>query len=356
MPELRKDPVVGRWVIISTERGRKPSDFTDRVAPKQATICPFCPGNEGLTPPEVLAYRPPGGTSNGPGWTLRVVPNKFPALQVEGSLQKRGEGLYDRMNGVGAHEVIIEGADHQVDFADMTEEQIASVLWSYRERMRDLKNDRRLRYSLVFKNHGEAAGASLEHTHTQLIATPILPKAVQEEIDGARAYYALKERCVFCDIVDQELAEGNGKRVVLTTERFVTIVPFAARFPFECWILPREHQPVFEAGTPEEYRELAGMLRESLQRLNLALDVPPYNLVIHTAPYRDSDHDYYHWHIEIMPKLTKIAGFEWGSGFYINPTPPEDSAAYLRDVRSAPSSNGSPAPTAGVRVAGSVTS
>ncbi|MEO6463540.1 MAG: galactose-1-phosphate uridylyltransferase, partial [Candidatus Eisenbacteria bacterium] len=264
---------------------------------------------------------------------VRVVPNKFPALMVEGDLARRGEGLYDRMNGVGAHEVIIETPDHVPDFADLSEEQIARVLAAFRERLADLRNDRRLRYGLVFKNHGAAAGASLEHTHAQLIATPILPKAVQEELEGARIYHEIKERCVFCDIIEQEIAEGNGRRVVRATERYVMLVPFAARFPFETWILPRRQEPVFEAGGAEQDRELAAVLRDALQRMNLALERPPYNLVIHTSPYRDSDHEYYHWHIEIMPKLTKIAGFEWGSGFHINPTPPEDAAAFLREVR-----------------------
>jgi UDPglucose--hexose-1-phosphate uridylyltransferase len=334
MPELRKDPVVGRWVIISTERGHKPTDFANQVEEKIAeATCPFCAGREGATPPEVSAVRPNGGERNGPGWAVRVVPNKFPALQVEGDLARRAEGLYDRMHGVGAHEVIIETPEHTPDFVDLPEEQIARVLAAFRERLADLRNDRRLRYGLVFKNHGAAAGASLEHTHAQLIATPILPKAVQEELEGARIYYELKERCVFCDIVDQETAEGNGRRVIGATARYVSIVPFAARFPFECWILPRRHEPVFEAGGADQDRELAGVLRDLLQRLNLALERPPYNLVIHTSPYRDSDHEYYHWHIEIMPKLTKIAGFEWGSGFHINPTPPEEAAAFLREVR-----------------------
>jgi len=351
MPELRKDPVVGRWVIISTERGRKPSDFSERVEMKHATFCPFCPGNEGTTPPEVLAYRPENSPVNGPGWTVRVVPNKFPALQIEGSINRRAEGLYDKMNGIGAHEVIIEGTDHHVDFADMSEEHIASILWAYRERMVDLRKDKRLRYNLVFKNHGEAAGASLEHTHTQLISTPILPKQVQEELDGSLAYWQVKERCVWCDIVEQEVADGNGKRVVLATPKFASIVPYAARFPFECWILPREHEAAFENQPADDYKELAGVLRETLQRLNLALNFPPYNLVVHTAPNRDSDHEYYHWHIEIMPKLTKVAGFEWGSGFYINPTPPEDAAAYLREVRGpAPKADGAAGSTASPEV------
>jgi hypothetical protein len=195
--------------------------------------------------------------------------------------------------------------------------------------MTDLRNDKRLRYNLVFKNHGEAAGASLEHTHTQLISTPITPKQVQEELDGSLAYFQMKERCVWCDIVEQELAEGNGQRVVLETPRFAAIVPYRRALPVRV-LDPAARAPGRVRGAvAEDYKELAGVLRETLQRLNLAPQNPPYNLVIHTAPNRDADHEYYHWHIEIMPKLTKVAGFEWGSGFYINPTPPEDAAAYL---------------------------
>src|SRR2546428_3628291 len=209
MPELRKDPVVGRWVIISTERGRRPSDFNGSGPPStNPKICPFDVGNEDKTPPEVLAYREPGTAPNAPGWTVRVVPNKFPALQIEGGLDRRGEGLYDRMNGVGAHEVIIEGPDHATELADLPAEHIAQVLQAYRERILDLSKDTRLRYVLIFKNHGQQAGATLEHTHSQLIATPIIPRVLQEELEGARRYYELKERCVFCDIVHQETADN----------------------------------------------------------------------------------------------------------------------------------------------------
>ena len=206
MPELRKDPVVGRWVIISTERSRRPTNFPPPTVEKTADFCPFCPGNEDKTPPEVLAFRPGGGSPNTPGWSVRVVPNKFPALQIEGTLDRRGEGLYDRMNGVGAHEVVIEGPEHSQDLADLPAEHIEQVLAAYRERVLDLHRDRRFRYVLIFKNHGAQAGATLEHTHTQLIATPIIPKILMEEIEGSRKYCELKERCVFCDIVQQETA------------------------------------------------------------------------------------------------------------------------------------------------------
>ena len=333
MPELRKDPVVGRWVIISTERSRRPTSFVPETHEKKPHSCPFCAGHEDRTPPEVFAIRPEGGPANGPGWTVRVVPNKFPALQIEGQLDRRAEGLYDKMNGVGAHEVVIETPDHDRDFADLPVEHIEQILDAYRERAMDLHRDKRLRYVLIFKNHGARAGATLEHTHTQLIATPIIPKSIQEELEGARRYWENKERCVFCDIVQQEFSENGTRRMVTSTERFVAMAPFAPRFPFETWILPRRHDASFQnLGEPGEFRELAGIIKDTLGRLDRALDRPPFNLVVHTSPVSDGELEYYHWHIEIMPKLTNVAGFEIGSGFYINPTPPEDAAQYLRDI------------------------
>jgi len=264
---------------------------------------------------------------------VRVVPNKFPALQIEGTLDRRGEGLYDKMNGVGAHEVVIEGPEHAQDLADLPLEHLRQVLAAYRERVLDLHRDRRFRYVLIFKNHGAQAGATLEHTHTQLIATPIIPKAIMEELEGSRRYYELKERCVFCDIIQQETGENDGRRVVATSERFLVIEPFAPRFPFETWILPRRHDDSYSSlSDPDELMDLASILKDTLHRLNRALDRPPFNFVIHTAPVSDGELEHYHWHLEIMPKLTRVAGFEIGSGFYINPTPPEDAAQYLREI------------------------
>ena len=333
MPELRKDPVVGRWVIISTERSRRPTHFMTPPAGKTAYACPFCPGSEDRTPPEVYAYRPGHEAPNVPGWQVRVVPNKFPALQIEGALERRGEGLYDKMNGVGAHEVVIEGPNHAEDLADLSVEHIHQVLRAYRDRVVDLHRDRRFRYVLVFKNHGAQAGATLEHTHTQLIATPIIPRFIQEELNGAQRYFELKERCVFCDIVDQETSTDNGRRVVSESDGFVVIEPFAPRFPFETWIMPRRHADSFHQMSSEsEYLDLAGVLKDTLQRINRALDRPPFNFVIHTAPVSEGTLEHFHWHIEIMPTLTRVAGFEIGSGFYINPTPPEDAAQYLREI------------------------
>ena len=328
MPELRKDPVTGRWVIIATDRAKRPTDFVrERVQIRGSGFCPFCYGNENRTPPEILAYRSDGSSRNAPGWSLRVVPNKFPALGIEGSLNRQGEGLYDKMSGIGAHEVIIETPDHKLTLATMPTRTIEDVLWAYRDRIIDLKKDRRFKYILIFKNHGEAAGASLEHTHSQLIVLPVVPKRVREEVDGAREHYAFKERCIFCDIIRQEIE--SGARLIAENEDFIAMAPFAPRFPFEMWIIPKTHQCAFEESQKHEFEQLAPMLKDLLSRLDRVLDCPAYNYIIHTSPIGESTEDYYHWHLEIMPKLTKVAGFEWGTGFYINPTPPEESAKFM---------------------------
>ncbi len=335
MPELRKDPITGRWVIISTDRAKRPSDFVrESVEIKGIGICPFCYGNESKTPPELLQYGRNGSGPNSPGWQVRVVPNKFPALGIEGDLDREGEGLFDRMNGVGAHEVIIETPDHRSTLATMKEKQIEDVLWAFRDRMLDLKNDRRFRYILIFKNHGEAAGASLEHPHSQLIALPIVPKRVREEVDSARHYYYDKERCIFCDMIRQEL--DSEVRVISETDLFIALAPYAPRFPFETWILPKQHASSFENNQSPVYSGLAKVLKDTLVRLDVVLDRPAYNFMIHTSPIGEETNEHYHWHIEIMPKLTKVAGFEWGTGFYICPTPPEEAARFLRDARLVP--------------------
>ena len=331
MPELRKDPIVGRWVIIATDRARRPTDFIrERVQIRGSGFCPFCYGNESKTPPEILAYRSDGSRPNSPGWNLRVVPNKFPALGIEGTLNRQGEGLYDKMNGIGAHEVIIETPEHRTTMAALPAAQIESVLWAYRDRILDLKKDTRFKYMLIFKNFGEAAGASLEHTHSQLIALPVVPKRVQEEVTGARDYYSYKERCLFCDVIRQEFS--SGVRLVAENEKFFAVCPFAPRFPFELWIIPKEHQSSFEESSRTEFQHLAALLKDMLGRLEAVLDHPAYNYIIHTSPVPDGVNDYYHWHLEIMPKLTNLAGFEWGTGFYINPTPPEEAAKFLREA------------------------
>ena len=331
MPELRKDPITGRWVIISTERGKRPNEFLrESVEIKGKGVCPFCPGNEGKTPPEIIAYGRNGSGKDTPGWTVRVVPNKFPALGIEGGLDREGEGLFDRMNGIGAHEVIIETPVHNSSLAMLPDGSVEQVLWAYRDRVVDLKNDKRFRYILLFKNHGEPAGASLEHTHSQLIALPIVPKRVREEVDNSKRYFIEKERCIFCDMIRQEVETES--RVILENDHFIALAPYAPRFPFETWLLPRQHSSAFENMPSTQYASLARLLREYLVRLDSVLSRPAYNFVIHTSPVGEETNDHYHWHIEMMPKLTKVAGFEWGTGFYINPTPPEEAARYLREA------------------------
>ena len=238
--------------------------------------------------------------------------------------------MFDRMNGIGAHEVIIESPDHGKTLATMSEPEIERVLWAFRERMLDLKKDIRFRYILIFKNHGAAAGATLEHSHSQLIALPIVPGFVSEEIDGARRHYKAKERCVFCDIVRQEIAAG--RRVIHENSDVVAIAPYAPRFPFETWLVPKSHGARFEDAPRQVYESLARMLKTVLTRMDQVLETPPYNLIIHSSPFSEETGEVYHWHLELMPRLTKVAGFEWGTGFYINPTSPEEAARVLRDA------------------------
>jgi len=259
-----------------------------------------------------------------------VVPNKFPALEIEGDLNKRGEGIYDMMRGVGAHEVIIECPEHLVSTSDLSEEQLREVLWVYRDRLVDLKKDPRLVYGMIFKNVGAAAGASLEHSHSQLIVTPIVPINVWEEMTGSLEFYNYRGRCVYCDMIQQELA--TEKRIVLDTPGFVAFCPFASRFPFETWVLPKIHSSHYENIQKNGIDELSGVLKVVIAKIETALDRPAYNYIIHTAPFDTQELAHYHWHIEIMPSLTKAAGFEWGTGFYINPVTPEEAAAFLGEM------------------------
>jgi len=332
MPELRRDPVLGRWVIISAERGKRPTDFPRMIARRSSRkSCPFCVGNEDKTPPEVFAIRNGESQENGPGWSLRVVPNKFPALAVNCNLVRKPEGIYDKMSGCGVHEVIIETTQHDTELSRVPLTTVENLLWAIRNRIHAHRRDGRFRYVMVFKNSGFAAGATLEHPHTQLIATPIVPKRVLEELAGCKNHFVQKERCIFCDIIEQETDSG-GKRLVARNDAAIAIEPFAPRFPFETWILPNHHHSSFEDTEEEEYPLLAQILRDTMLRLDLVLGSPSYNLILHTAPCHESDLEYYHWHIEIMPKLIHVAGFEWGSGFYINPTSPEEAAVHLRDA------------------------
>lgn len=332
MPQLRKDPILGRWIIIAQERGKRPTDFYVDVNTKsKGGFCPLCPGNEKTTPPEVLVYGRDGGPPDSPGWTLRVVPNKYPALIIEGELDKEAEGLYDRMNGIGAHEVIIDTPRHDARFAWLPPEEMQPTFLAFRERIRDLSKDLRFNYVVAFKNYGSAAGASLEHSHSQLIALPVLPQMINSELEGCLSYYRYKDRCIYCDIIRQELQQDI--RLVCQNEHFVTLVPFAPRSPFELWILPRQHSSSYIDIPDAWLPSLARIFSETLRRLDGCIRDIPYNFLLHTQPLRSGPLEHFHWHFEIVPKLTSIAGFEWGTGFYINPMPPEQSCAHLKNVQ-----------------------
>jgi len=338
MTELRKDPIIDNWVIISTERGKRPLDYKTKKEEKKKDSCVFCEGNEGETPPEVFAFREKGTMKNKPGWKVRVVPNKYPALKLE----ERGiildkAGMFKKMEGMGVHEVIIETPHHHKDFNNLSVDNIVLILKTYRQRYLDLSKDKRIKYILIFKNYGINGGASLEHPHSQLIGTPIIPQRIKEELKGSKEYFNLNGRCIFCDYIKQEIESKD--RLIKETEKYVVISPFAARFPFETWILPKYHKACYEEISDSDILSLAGIMKEILFRIKKKLNNPPYNFIIHTTPpkelstgeWPDMDKKY-HWHIEIIPRLSKIAGFEWGTGFYINTTSPEEAAKILRSI------------------------
>jgi UDPglucose--hexose-1-phosphate uridylyltransferase len=341
MSELRHDPIQKRWVIIATARGNRPVTFAiEKEEEKPGASCPFCEGNEGSTPPEIWALRD-GSDRDKPGWRVRVVPNKFPALAIEGDVDRRGVGIFDGMNGVGAHEVVIESPHHKLALSETPIEHATLIFRTAKERLIDLHRDTRFKYVLVFKNHGAVAGASLPHPHLQIIATPVTPRTVALELETARAHFAVKERCLFCDIIRQEIAAGE--RVVARNEAFVALAPYASRFPFEMMIAPLKHNHSFAEVSGHEMNLFVALLQDVLKRLKVGLNDPPYNFMFHTAPNTHTEprranywttlsHDF-HWHLEILPRLTKVAGFEWGTGFYINPTPPEVAASFLREVQ-----------------------
>jgi UDPglucose--hexose-1-phosphate uridylyltransferase len=332
MADLRRDPITGRWVIIDTDHPSGPEEFEHEPHTWRGGVCPFCYGNESMTPPEIEAIRDSNTAPNTPGWKVRVVSNKFPALQIEGDLERRGIGIYDMSNGIGAHEVLIETPYHHKDLSDLLDEEVTSIISMCCRRALDLVKDKRFKYILVFKNYGPAAGASLEHPHTQLIALPMVPKNVIEEISGSQRYFGYHERCIFCDIIRQEIQEKI--RIIDENKYFLSMCPFVSRFPFETWILPKIHNGYFCHMLPEEIPALASILKATICRLKKIFANPAYNFVIHSSPVNgDGSSEGYHWHIEFMPKLTRVAGFEWGTGFYLVPTPPELAAKLLREEK-----------------------
>ncbi len=327
MHQLREDPVTGRWVVVNIKKRAGLSDYAPHPKSKSSKTCPFCPGNEAMTPPEIIAYREKGSLK-GAEWKLRVVPNKFPALRIEESTDKASVGMYDKIGGFGAHEVIIENPEHEKEIPDLPVEQIVLILKAFRDRCLDLRNDSRIKYILLFKNYGADAGASLEHPHSQLIALPIIPSRVAGEVRGALKHHEYTHRCIYCDMLSQERSEK--KFVIHEGPDFVAMTPFASRFPFESWILPKRHRANFDGIDDSEIQSLARILKDTLSKIKNTLKDPPYNLMIQTLPIYGKELESYHWHIEIIPHLTRVAGFELGTGFYLNQTPPEFAAEILR--------------------------
>lgn len=335
MPELRKDPITGRWVVFSAERSKRPSDFP---RPRPETVlehdksCPFCYDNENKTPPEVAAIRTNDSKPNTAGWTVRVVPNKFPALSLDEKsdlVKTPKNGLYHSMPGYGTHEVIIESPKHNASLSSHSEGQLSMIWEVIRDRYVEHGKDSRLKYVQVFKNHGSTAGASLMHAHFQVITTPNIPSTVTAELTCSLEHFIDTGKCIYCQITHDELR--NGSRVIQETEDFVAFCPFASRFPFEIGIIPKKHNSTFADLANSEIDDLSSLTKMVFTRLNEALSDPPFNLLIHSAPLDLKAEEYYHWHIEILPRLTKIAGFEFGTGYYINPTTPENASRFLNN-------------------------
>lgn len=339
MPELRRDPVVGYWTIIATERSRRPVQFQPQIQDDNKK-CPFCENHENETPKELYAVRK-GGHANGPGWEVRVISSKKPILSPNIEMDRHGEGMYDLMQGVGAHEVLIETPEHGLSLSDLSQAQVEKVVQTYLQRMTELERDPRFKYVLLFKNHGLISGTPrdlVRHSRSQLIATPVTPKRVKEELLQTKTYYDRRERCVTCDVYRQESSDKS--RLVMENEHFFAFCPFASRMPFEVWILPKKHSADFRKLPAENIPAFASILKSCLGKIKKLLNDPPYNFILHTAPFRHKAkegywktiEEDYHWYFQISPRLSHEAGFEWGTGVHINPTPPEDAAQLLRET------------------------
>ena len=333
MHELRKDILLGRWVAVMSE-SKAPFEYNlPSYKIQKERNCILCPGREHETPPDITSVRTPGSSR----WWVRALPSLNPVFQIEGDLCRKGVGIYDKMNSIGANEILIESPEHNVRPEDLGIEQMIRVITLYRDRIADLEKDSRFRYILIYKDSGIDAGEIFSHPLSFLMATPMIPKTVKDELDNAKQYFTYKERCIFCDIISEELRVGE--RVILETKKFVAFCPYAAQFPFESWIIPKRHSCAFNEITYDEIEDMGLILMSVLKKLRDIFRDPPFNYYIHTAPNmvprRDHWHtlgEDFHWHLEIMPRLIRTSGFEWGSGFYILPTSPENAAKYLREV------------------------
>jgi UDPglucose--hexose-1-phosphate uridylyltransferase len=336
MSEFRQDPLSRRWVIIGGERGGRPNEFVEAATRAKDISCPFCAGHETETPPAIASY-----SSNGKGkWLVRVVPNKYPAVSSEerraGSAEQLDSALRPLSSalscapGFGSHEVIIESPRHVASLSELTDAEAQAVFGAYRDRLLKLKAEGPYRYVQIFKNVGPAAGASLEHVHSQLVALPGVPEVIEQELKSCGEFFQQHKRSLLLDLLDRELAAGQ--RIVRQTDNFVAFCPYASRFGYEVWLAPRRHQPRYEDVTPGELGELSGLARDVIGRIERAAGQASYNYFLHTQPFDMPAYDHYHWHIEIIPRLTKVAGFEWGTGCFINPYPPEAAAEHLRSI------------------------
>jgi UDPglucose--hexose-1-phosphate uridylyltransferase len=328
--QLRKDPVTQRWVIISPGRAEIPLPSQPPRPPGlPPEACPFCPGNEAKAGREIYVEREPGSPANGPGWWVRVVADRYPILRIEGGLEKAAEGMYDSMNAIGAHELLIETPEHDQHWAALELLQLDRVLRACQQRSLDLRNDVRFRHLIWVKNHGLVTSL-FQHQHSHIVATPFVPRAIEEELKGFGEYMRWKERCVLCDMAKQELA--FGRRVVLREGGILAFVPFAPRFPYECWIMPTAHGHDFGAAPGATLRDLARVVHGILARMRSLLQDPPYTLALHSSPLGEYVREEYHWHIELVPRPPHVLGLEWGTGIYINPLPPEIAAERLRNL------------------------
>jgi len=330
MPEFRQNKATKEWVVISPGRGKRPSDFVKDAVKREPlplfkADCPFCPGNEKQTPEPVYVLPKVGD------WKIRAVPNKFAALQPDLATTRTNVGSFLSAKGFGVAEVVIETPEHNKTIASMELNQVAAVLMAYRERQREISRNEKINLVTIFRNHGPRAGTSLEHPHSQIIATPIVPPHVRYPIEQAVLHYDKYGTCVYCDTIDEE--RRQKERLILETDNFLAFCPWAARSPFECRIYPRRHMASYISINGEEIDELAGVLRSLLLKISNCLDNPDYNYVLRSSPIGDEDTRYLHWYIVVIPKITTPAGFEIGSGIYINTVAPEDSARFLRETK-----------------------
>lgn len=328
MSEIRKDPLSGRSVIIAPERARRPKQLGSTAGADLLQPCPFCPGNEHLTPPESWADRPGESQPNQPGWSVRIVPNKYPAV-AEIDFKIHSQSI-NRLPGAGVHEVIIESAPHVVNMAALDEQQLTRIFHAYRERLRTWREDPRWQFRLIFKNQGEHAGATFEHAHAQLIGLPFVPADVETELDGARAYYRRSAKCYYCAQIEREVQ--TGARIVMGNDEFIAFCPQAPRFAFETWLLPRIHADAFEESDDASIAALAKISRQVIAALDRLQANPPFNYFIQSLSLDQSERAHYHWQLRLLPQFSRAAGFEWGSGLHINPVAPEDAARMLRDA------------------------